>query len=113
VIDALLAPGTVLDDRTLSRAAARARLEPDALLAVAGTSRHDAAIEADIAEARALRVTGAPTYFVNGRVVAGALSGAEFEAVLREELALARRVRAQGAGNVGDLACGVRLDPQR
>lgn len=113
VIDALLAPGTVLDDPTLSRAAARARLEPSALLSVAGTGRHDAAIDADIAEARALRVTGAPTYFVNGRVVAGALSGPELEAILREEIALARRVRAQGAGNVGDLACGERIDPLR
>jgi protein-disulfide isomerase len=113
VIDALLAPGTVVDDPTLSRAAERARLEPGALLAVAGTSKHDAAIDADIAEARALRVTGAPTYFVNGRLIAGASSGAELEAILREELALARRVRAHGAGNVGDLACGERVDPER
>jgi protein-disulfide isomerase len=112
VIDALLAPGTVLDDPTLSRAATRARLSPEALLAAAGTTAHEAAIDADIAEARALKVTGAPTYFVNGRVVAGALSGPELEAILREEIALARRVRSQGAGNVGELACGERHEPE-
>jgi protein-disulfide isomerase len=113
VIDALLSPGTVLDDPTLSRAANRARLTPEALFAGAGSSKHDAAIDADIAEARALKVTGAPTYFVNGRVIAGALSGPELEAILREEIALARRVRSQGVGNVADLACGERQDPER
>jgi protein-disulfide isomerase len=113
VIDALLAPGTVLDDPTLARAATRARLQPEALFAGAGSANHDAAIDADITEARALKVTGVPTYFVNGRLIAGALSAPELEAMLREELALARRVRSQGAGNVGDLACGERSDPQR
>jgi protein-disulfide isomerase len=113
VIDALLTPGTVLDDPTLSRAAKRARLEPEALFAGAGSTKHDAEIDADIAEARTLKVTGAPTYFVNGRPIAGALSGPELEAILREEIALARRVRSQGAGNVGDLACGERHDPER
>lgn len=111
VVDALLVPGAVIDDSTLMRAATRARLAPEALLGVAATTAHDAAIDADIAEARALGVTGAPTYFVNGRKVPGALSGPELEAVLREELALARRVRTRGAGAVGDLACGERNDP--
>jgi protein-disulfide isomerase len=113
VIDRLLVPGTVLDDATLSRAAIGARLQAQALFAGAGSPKHDAAIDADIAEARALKVTGAPTYFVNGRAIAGALSGPELEAILREEITLARRVRSQGAGNVGDLACGERLDPER
>jgi protein-disulfide isomerase len=112
VIDALLVPGAVVDDTTLSRAATRARLAPEALLGVAGTTTHDAAIDADIAEARALGVTGAPTYFVNGRKVPGALTGPELEAVLREEITLARRVRSQGAGAVGELACGERIDPE-
>ncbi len=112
VIDALLAPGTVLDDPTLSRAAGRARLEPEALLRAAGTTVHDATIDHDIAEARALKVTGVPTYFVNGRVIAGALSSPELELILREEIALARRVRTQGAGSVGDLACGERVDSE-
>jgi protein-disulfide isomerase len=113
VVDALLVPGTVIDDPTLSRAATHARLEPGALLAAAGTGTHDAAIDADIAEARALRVTGAPTYFVNGRMIAGALAAPELEGILREELALARRVRAHGAGNVADLACSERNQPRR
>lgn len=108
VLDALLVPGAVVDDPTLSRAAAHARLAPEALLGVAATTAHDAVIDADIAEARALGVSGAPTYFVNGRKVPGALSTAELESVLREEIALARRVRMQGAGAVGELACGVR-----
>jgi protein-disulfide isomerase len=111
VIDALLVPGAVVDDPTLTRAATRARLAPEALLGAAAAAAHDTAIDADVAEARALGVTGSPTYFVNGRKVPGALSGPELEAVLREELALARKVRSLGAGAVGDLACGVRNDP--
>jgi protein-disulfide isomerase len=113
VVDALLVPGAVVDDPTLSRAATRARLAPEALLGVAGTTAYEAAIDADVAEGRALGVTGAPTYFVNGRKVPGALSGPELEAVLREEIALARKVRSLGAGAVGDLACGERNDPER
>jgi protein-disulfide isomerase len=113
VVDALLVPGAIVDDPTLARAATRARLAPEALLGVAGTTAHEAAIDADVAEGRSLGVTGAPTYFVNGRKVPGALSGPELEAVLREEIALARKVRSLGAGAVGELACGERNDPER
>jgi len=106
--DALFAPGTKLDDPGLERAAARAGLDVTALAAAARTTDHDAAIDADLALGRRFGVTGAPTYFVNGRKVPGALSPPELEALLREELALARRVRANGAGSVLDLACGER-----
>jgi protein-disulfide isomerase len=109
--DALFVPGTKLDDAGLERAAERAGLEVGALVAAARTTAHDPAIDADLALARRLGVSGAPTYFVNGRKIPGALTFAELEALLREELALARRVKAQGAGSVADLACGQRPSP--
>jgi hypothetical protein len=46
-------------------------------------------------------------------MIAGALAAPELEGILREELALARRVRAHGAGNVADLACSERNQPRR
>jgi len=110
--DALFVPGTKLDDQGLERAAARTGLDVNVLTASAGTTEHEAAIDADLALGRRFGVTGAPTYFVNGRKVPGALSTPEFEALLREELALARRVKSNGAGSVLDLVCGERPGTQ-
>jgi protein-disulfide isomerase len=111
VADTLLAPGAKPDDPGLTRAAERSGLDVTALLAAARGTTHDTAIDGDLALGRKLGVTGAPTYFVNGRKVPGALSSPELEALLREELALARRVRAQSGSSVLDLACGERTTP--
>jgi protein-disulfide isomerase len=105
VTGALLERGAAPDEKGLARAAERAKLDLAALLAAAEGGAHEAQILEDLELARALGLTGAPTYFVNGRKIPGAVSAGELEAIVRTELALARRVRAKGAGSVADLAC--------
>jgi predicted DsbA family dithiol-disulfide isomerase len=82
-----------------------ARGDASALFRAAERGAHEATIDRDVKLAKALGVTGAPSYFVNGRRIAGALPPAELAALVREELALARRVRAEGATSVTELAC--------
>lgn len=105
VVTALLEPGAAPDEQGLARAAGRARLEAAALLKAGEQGTHEARIEADIRLGEELGVTGAPTYFVNGRKVPGALPPLEFEALVQKELALARKVRSQARADVAELAC--------
>lgn len=105
VASSLLLPGVIPDDAALDRAAVAARIEASPLFAAAERGAHEARIDRDVKLARALGVTGAPSYFVNGRKIAGALPSAELAALVREELALARRVLAQGPRSVTELAC--------
>jgi protein-disulfide isomerase len=44
-------------------------------------------VQADVAEATALGVTGTPTFFINGRVVSGAMPFETFAAIIDDELA--------------------------
>lgn len=108
VMRALLEPGATLDEEGLTRAVARAGLDASKTMSAARAGSSDASIDADVKLAESLGITGAPTYFVNGQRVNGALSEPELRALVDKELALGRRVRAQGAGSVGELACGVR-----
>jgi protein-disulfide isomerase len=105
VASALLRPGVIPDDAALEQAAAAARVEASPLFAAAERGAHEARIDGDVKLAKALGVTGAPSYFVNGRKIAGALPPAELAALVREELALARRVLAQGPRSVTEHAC--------
>jgi protein-disulfide isomerase len=105
---ALFEPHSVLDDESLTRALTHAGFDAAALLAASKAGGFEAIIDGDVRLAEKLGVSGAPTYFVNGHQVPGALPPAELSALLARELGLARRVRAQGAGNVAELACGVR-----
>jgi protein-disulfide isomerase len=105
VTSALLERGATPDERGLARAADRVRLDLAALLAAAEGGAHDARIAADLELARSLGLTGAPTYFVNGRKIPGAVTAGELEQIVRTELTLARRVRAKGAGSVPELVC--------
>lgn len=73
----------------------RARLE-EALV----EGRHDDAIAADIALAEAVGVSGTPTFFVNGRPLAGALPYERFAALVEEEIATADRLVASGVAPV-------------
>lgn len=50
------------------------------------TERPKAAIDADLAEARTIGVTGTPAFFVNGRFLSGAKPFEEFAKVINEEL---------------------------
>ena len=50
------------------------------------TGRGKALIDADIAEAKSIGVTGTPAFFVNGRYLSGAKPFAEFAAVINSEL---------------------------
>jgi protein-disulfide isomerase len=108
VTHALLEPRVKLDDDGLARAASRTGLDATKLLSVARGGTYDAEIDRDIKLGESLAVSGAPTYFVNGQRISGALPEAELRSVIERELALGRRVRTQGAGFVGELACGVR-----
>jgi protein-disulfide isomerase len=105
VTSALLERGAAPDEKGLARAAERVRLDLASLIAAAEGGAHDARIAADLELSRSLGLTGAPTYFVNGRKIPGAVSAAELESIVRAELALARRVRAKGAGSVPELIC--------
>jgi protein-disulfide isomerase len=97
------------DPAIFTRAAQGAKLDPERLRTAADRAAHDDAIAADRRLAESLGVAeAAPTYFVNGRRIAGVESPAGFRAILAEELELARRVRKSGAGDVAELACGAR-----
>lgn len=97
------------DDAVFERAAEASKLDASALRAAAAESAHDGSVDADLRLAESLGVADAvPTYFVNGKRIPGVLPRAEFQALVREELELARRVRRNGAGEVAELACGAR-----
>jgi protein-disulfide isomerase len=51
--------------------------------------RYDAAVKADIAEGNRARVGGTPTFVINGRAYAGALSFEEFQKIIDADLASA------------------------
>ena len=97
------------DPAVFARAAESAKLDPERLRSAADRAAHDGSVDVDRRLAEALGVSeAAPTYFVNGRRVAGVVGLAEFRAIVAEEAELARRVKRNGAGAVAELACGAR-----
>lgn len=104
----LLKGEPALEEADLFALATALNLPADRLLDAARTEKHASTIESDLRLAADLGVSGAPTYFVNGRKLSGAPPPAEFVVLVREELALARRVMQNGAGLVAELACGAR-----
>jgi len=52
--------------------------------------RHAAAVEADLAQARALGVTSTPTFLINDRAVVGAISVDDFRWLIDEALGRGR-----------------------
>jgi protein-disulfide isomerase len=62
---------------------------------------HRKAIAADVAAARALGISGTPTFFINGRAIRGSVPAAVIAKVIDDELGRARDLRKQGA--VGEL----------
>jgi len=73
------------------------------------TARGKAAIDADVAEAKSLGVTGTPAFFVNGKFLSGAKPFAEFATAINAELtrlkipipAAAQQAAAGGAPAAG------------
>jgi protein-disulfide isomerase len=91
----LFAVDPPLDAAGLAGVAEQAGLDARALNAVR-RGDHQAEIEADIALAKRLGVSGTPTFFVNGRRLGGAQPLSSFDAVIREELEAARRMIGRG-----------------
>jgi len=94
--DAVFASDGELDDNALSALAGKNGLDGVALLSAASARAHESAIRADVALGERLGVNGTPTFFLNGRRVAGAMPPAEFDALIRSELATAERLVAHG-----------------
>jgi protein-disulfide isomerase len=108
VHDRLFASQSNLDEAGLASIAAEVGLDGDALLDAVRRRSHDAKIEADVKLAKQLGVRGTPTFFINGRVLAGAQPAERFEAVVQEEIDGARRLVGSGTprSRVYDAVCG-------
>ncbi|MBX3270209.1 MAG: thioredoxin domain-containing protein [Sandaracinaceae bacterium] len=94
--DAILESPDALHDRGLSRLAAGLGLDAGAVRDAIRFQRHAARVEDDLGVADRAGVRGTPTYFLNGRMILGALSLAELGAVFEEEASLARQAMARG-----------------
>lgn len=106
---ALLAgPGDALGETSLRSLGSRLGLDGARLLAASDDPRRASELEQDHELARNLGIEGAPTLFINGRLIAGAVSAAVLDGVVREELDAARRVVRRGtqASKFEALFCG-------
>lgn len=110
VHDLLFADQKNLDDEGLESVAKRAGLDGEKMLEAVQRSAHKATIAADMEQGKRLGVRGTPSFFVNGRQVAGALPLEKFQAVVQEELDVARRLVKSGTprSRVYDAVCGAR-----
>jgi protein-disulfide isomerase len=79
-------PGA-LDDADLRGRASKLGLDGSAFASCLTSGRHDAAIQASLAQGEGLGVTGTPAYFVNGRMISGARPIESFADVIDGELA--------------------------
>jgi protein-disulfide isomerase len=81
----MTAPGS-LDDADLKRRAASLQLSAAPFESCLASDRHDAAIQASLAQGEGLGVTGTPAYFINGRMLSGARPLESFTEVIDGEL---------------------------
>jgi protein-disulfide isomerase len=88
--DRLFANPTKLTDADLKQHAAAIGLDTAAFNTCVDSRAHAAGVEADIAAANELGVTGTPAFFVNGRSLEGAQPFEAFKQVIDEELARAK-----------------------
>jgi protein-disulfide isomerase len=84
----LTAPGDFSDEDFVGRAR-ELELDLELFESCLASPRHDAAIEASLADARRFGVQATPTFFINGRMLAGAQPFEDFVDVIDEELAAA------------------------
>jgi protein-disulfide isomerase len=92
--DALFADQKRLDADSLKRTAARLGLDTNKFDACFASDKHTRGIQQDVAEGNALGVSGTPTFFINGRELAGVQPLPKLNEVIDEELA-----RAKAAGS--------------
>jgi protein-disulfide isomerase len=105
---ALLDARAAVDAPALAKVVEGLGMDAERLLSAARSGEHDARIDADIELGRKLSVSGVPTSFVNGRRHDGLLNRAELEALVREELLVAKRVAASGRTSVNAAVCSAR-----
>ena len=79
--------GSLSDDDLLDRAET-VGLEMDAFSACVEAKAHEDAVKLSFAHGSMVGVTGTPTFFINGRQLAGAKPIADFKAIIDEELEL-------------------------
>ncbi len=78
-------PGA-LDDADLRGRASKLGLDGPAFATCVSSGRHDAAIQAALAQGEELGVSGTPAYFVNGRMISGARPIESFAEIIDAEL---------------------------
>jgi protein-disulfide isomerase len=88
--DAVFAGPNALADGDLRQLAEEIGADLDAYDACLASSAHDERVDADLAAARELGITGTPAFLVNGVLLRGAQPVAAFERVIEHELALGR-----------------------
>jgi protein-disulfide isomerase len=79
-----------MDDADLKARAASLKLDPAAFSTCLASDRFDATIHAAFDEGTRVGVNSTPTYFVNGRMMTGALPFEEFREVVDSELERSR-----------------------
>ena len=112
--DQLFESQTNLDLPTLERVAAAAEVDAKQVQAIVYSDVHSEVITADKALARSVDARGTPTFFVNGRIVAGAQPYEVFLSIVKEERALARAAMARGTprGALYDAVLAVSRPPR-
>ena len=94
--DRLFASAPALDRAALEQVAKDAGLDMNAFRKALDENRHEARIRRDQALVTSLGATGTPTFFVNGRKIAGAVPFEAFKVVIDDELAKAEGMVKSG-----------------
>ena len=105
---ALLDARAAVDAPALAKVVKELGMDADGLLSAARSREYDASVKADIELGSKLSITGVPTSFINGRRKDGLLTAAELEALVKDELALAKRLALAGRDDVNELVCEAR-----
>ena len=85
--DALFGGQYTLGHDSYTQYAADLGLDSQAFATCLDSHRYQAEVQSDTQDGNLLGVTGTPTFFINGRILIGALPYEDFKAVIDEELA--------------------------
>jgi protein-disulfide isomerase len=94
--DLLFANQQALDRASLERYAGQAGLDLARVRTSLDVHTHQTSIQADMAAATRVGARGTPSFFINGRSLAGAQPYEQFDTIVSEEMALARALVAGG-----------------